>query len=175
MRTLERLAWPDWEWTGRPASPARRRRLRSIKMLIVAAFAMTLVAIAPRFVVPVAAATAPVVAAAGDIACDPGDANLNGGNGTPIYCRQKDVSNLLVGQGLAAVLSLGDNQYYCGSLSAYNAVYDPTWGRVKSITHPVVGNHEYLTSGGTGCNSSNAQAAGYFNYFGAAAGLPSQG
>ena len=79
-------------------------------VLITAAFVMTLFAVGPSVVMPVAAAGDPVIAAAGDIACDPGDANLNGGNGTPIYCRQKDVSNLLVGQGLAAVLSLGANQ-----------------------------------------------------------------
>ncbi len=136
---------------------------------------MTLFAVGPAVVRPVAAASDPVIAAAGDIACDPADVFFNGGNGTPTNCRQKDVSNLLVGKGLAAVLPLGDNQYYCGSLAAYNAVYDPTWGRVKSITHPVVGNHENLTTGGTGCDSSNAQAAGYYRYFGAAAGLPSQG
>jgi acid phosphatase type 7 len=44
----------------------------------------------------------------------------------------------------------------------YGAVYDPTWGRVKAITRPIPGNHEYGTAG----------AAGYFAYFGAAAGGP---
>src|SRR5436190_15279541 len=53
--------------------------------------------------------------------------------------------------------------------------YDPSWGRVKPITHPAVGNHEYLTSGGTDCNSANAGAAGYFKYFGSAAGQQGQG
>ena len=38
--------------------------------------------------------------------------------------------------------------------------YDPTWGRYKARTRPAPGNHEYGTSG----------AAGYFNYFGPAAG-----
>jgi hypothetical protein len=31
-----------------------------------------------------------------------------------------------------------------------------------------VGNHEYLTSGGTGCDSGNQNAAGYFRYYAAA-------
>ncbi len=122
-----------------------------------------------------AATKDPVIAAAGDISCDPTDPNFNGGTGTATACREKDVSNFLVNGHFAAVLSLGDNQYDCGSLAAYQDVYDPTWGRVKSITHPVPGNHEYLTSGGTGCDSSNLNGAGYFNYFGAAAGNPGQG
>ncbi len=148
-------------------------------MVVLPAFVLTWAILAPVVVQPVAAAGDPVIAAAGDIACDPADSHLNGGNGTTTYCAEKAVSNLLVGQGIAAVLPLGDDQYYCGSLAAFNAVYNPTWGRVKSITHPVVGNHEYLTSGGstsaTGCNSSNAGAAGYFAYYGSAAGLPGQG
>src|SRR5512146_2901527 len=90
------------------------------------------------------AASDPVVAAAGDIACDPADSHFNGGAGTSANCQQKATSDLLVNAGLAAVLDLGDNQYYCGGLAAFNQVYDPTWGRVKSITHPSVGNHEYL-------------------------------
>ncbi len=116
------------------------------------------------------AASDPVIAAAGDIACDPNDSNFNGGNGTSSNCRQLYTSNLLVNAGLAAVINLGDNQYYCGSYQAYLGAYDLSWGRVKSITHPSVGNHEYLTSGATDCNSSNANAAGYFQYFGTAAG-----
>jgi chitodextrinase len=84
-------------------------------------------------------------------------------------------SNILVSSGFSAVLDLGDNQYYCGGYHAFLQSYDPSWGRVKDITHPAVGNHEYLTSGGTDCNAANAGAAGYFNYFGAAAGQPGQG
>jgi acid phosphatase type 7 len=121
------------------------------------------------------AASDPVIAAAGDIACDPTNSSFNGGNGTSGSCRPKYTSDLLVNAGLAAVLALGDNQYYCGGYQAYLQSYDLSWGRVKSITRPSVGNHEYLTSGGTDCNSANSGAAGYFNYFGAAAGNPGQG
>ena len=85
------------------------------------------------------------------------------------------MSDLLVGAGLAAVLPLGDNQYYCGGLPAFQQSYDPSWGRVLGITRPAVGNHEYLMDGGTGCDPSNAGASGYFNYFGARAGTPGQG
>src|SRR6266487_2787433 len=117
----------------------------------------------------------PVIAAAGDIACDPVSRSFNRGNGTLRFCRQKETSDLLVNAGLAAVLSLGDNQYYCGGYQAFLQSYDLSWGRVKLITHPVVGNHEYLTSKGTDCTSANEGAAGYFNYFGSAAGKPGQG
>ncbi len=120
-----------------------------------------------------AAAADPVIAAAGDIACDPANSAFKSGQGTSTVCRQKYTSDLLVNAGLAAVLDLGDNQYFCGSYQAFLQSYDLSWGRVKSITHPSVGNHEYITSGGTGttgCTSANANAAGYFQYFGAAAG-----
>jgi len=110
-------------------------------------------------------AAAPVVAAAGDIACDPADPAYNGGAGTATACRMQATSDLLVGGGESAVLLLGDNQYEDGALSRYQASYDPTWGRVKALTFPVVGNHEYGTAG----------AAGYFAYFGAAAGDPARG
>src|SRR5512141_17424 len=122
-----------------------------------------------------AAASDPVIAAAGDIACDPANSLFNGGLGNSTNCRQKYTSDLLVNAGLAAVLDLGDNQYYCGGYQAYLPSYDLSWGRIKAITHPSVGNHEYLTSGGTDCDV-NATAAGYFTYFGpAAAGAPGKG
>ncbi len=123
----------------------------------------------------VAGAADPVIAAAGDIACDPTNGNFNGGNGSSSSCRQRYTSDLLVSGGYVAVLPLGDNQYYCGGLAAFRQSYDLSWGRVKATTHPVVGNHEFLTSGGTGCDPSNTGAAGYFTYFGAAAGQPGMG
>jgi hypothetical protein len=121
------------------------------------------------------AASDPVIATAGDIACDPTNSNFNSGNGTSGSCREKYTSDLLVNGGFAAVLALGDNQYYCGGYQAFLQSYDPSWGRVKSITYPSVGNHEYLTSGGTGCDPTNAGANGYFQYFGAAAGVKGSG
>ena len=106
----------------------------------------------------------PVVATAGDIACDPTFGSYNGGLGTLTACRQKYTSDLLVGGGLAAVLALGDNQYECAGFNAFRTAYDPSWGRVKSITRPAVGNHEYNASFGTDCDST-AHAKGYFDYF----------
>jgi len=51
------------------------------------------------------------------------------------------------------------------TFAKFQASFDPTWGRVKALIHPAVGNHEYLTK----------DAAGYFQYFGAAAGAPDKG
>jgi hypothetical protein len=107
----------------------------------------------------------PRVAAAGDIACDPVDPAFNGGEGRGLTCRQKATSDLLVGAGYAAVLVLGDVQYEDGTYSEYLASYDPSWGRVKSNTRPVPGNHEYRTG----------SATGYFRYFGEGAGDPDEG
>nr|MBA2641719.1 metallophosphoesterase [Actinomycetota bacterium] len=107
----------------------------------------------------------PKIAAAGDIACDPASGSYNGGQGTATECKQRATSDLLVAGDYAAVLTLGDNQYEDGAYDKYTASYGPSWGRVKSVTKPAPGNHEYQTSG----------AAGYFQYFGAAAGDPSRG
>jgi hypothetical protein len=96
----------------------------------------------------------PVVAGAGDIACDPDDPAFNGGVGTATECRQRYTSDILVNGGFAGVLTFGDNQYGA-SLAKYNVSYDPSWGRVKSITRPAAGNHEYNAFG----------ADGYFDYF----------
>ena len=97
----------------------------------------------------------PVIAAAGDIACDSTSEFYNGGAGSPGHCRQRATSDLLVGRGFSSVLALGDTQYHVGALEDFNSVFDQTWGRVKPIIRPVVGNHEYSTS--------NAQ--GFFDYF----------
>ena len=115
----------------------------------------------------------PVVAAAGDIACDPSSFYFNEGRGLARRCHQRATSDLLVNAGLQAVLPLGDLQYYCGAEAAFMASYDPSWGRVKAITHPTPGNHEYQATGGYGCAPPGGQ--GYFAYWGPAAGDPSQG
>ena len=96
---------------------------------------------------PVAAAQDPVIAAAGDIACPPSDPV------TSTTCRAQQTSNLLVGAPLTAVLPLGDVvQFGSSSLAAITAAYGPSWGRFKSISRPVMGNHE-------------GNGIGYYQYF----------
>jgi hypothetical protein len=65
----------------------------------------------------------------------------------------------------AAVAAVGDLAYGSGAPSEFSGCYDPAWGGFKSRTHPAPGNHEYAT----------AQAAGYFGYWGPAAGPAGEG
>jgi hypothetical protein len=86
----------------------------------------------------------PVIAAAGDISdsCSAGSPPAGA----------MATSGLLVDQGLTTVLPLGDLQYEHGTLEKFQNCYDPTWGRVKPITRPAIGNHE-------------ESGAGYYEYF----------
>ena len=106
------------------------------------------------------AAGDPVIAAAGDIACSPSSQYYNGGNGVSDHCRQKYTSNLLLNAGLSGVITLGDNQYDTGKLSSFQQVFDPTWGRVKAIMHPGLGNHEYKTTGAAGTHTRGSEYDG---------------
>jgi acid phosphatase type 7 len=121
----------------------------------------------------------PVIAAAGDIACDPAETQFKGGNGNATKCHAKKtaavLTNLQATTDLKAILAVGDTQYVCGGLQAYNQSYGPAWGQpaLKAITHPVPGEQEYLTSGGTDCSAT--PGGGYFSYFGSAAGDPTKG
>jgi PKD repeat protein len=96
-------------------------------------------------------ATPPIILATGDIAdCDrTGD----------------DQTGQLLDTQTGVVLVLGDNAYPDGTIDNYNNCFGPAWGRHKSRIHPTSGNHDYNTPNG----------AGYYAYWGAAAGDPSQG
>ncbi len=109
----------------------------------------------------------PVIGSAGDIACDPTAAGFNNGQGTATDCRAVDTAGLLTG--VDAVLPLGDDQYNCGGLSAFEQSYGPTWGLKKSITYPVPGDKDYTTSGGTDCPAT--PGLGYQQYFSGSGGL----
>ena len=63
------------------------------------------------------------------------------------------------------VFALGDNVYENGTIDEFNNCYGPSWGRHKARTRPVAGNHEYNTT----------NATGYYDYFGAAAGVAQKG
>jgi acid phosphatase type 7 len=101
--------------------------------------------------------------AAGDIACAPP------ATPTSTTCRQGVTSDRVLALGPNAVALLGDNQYEKGELSNFQTVFDPSWGRFKSLTHPGIGNHEYLD------DPQHDSADGYFSYFGAAAGDSAKG
>lgn len=120
------------------------------------------------------------IAAAGDIACNPADVNYNGGAGQNGFCQQGATAALIAQGSYDRVLALGDEQYDCGSLDAFNASYDASWGRFVGKTLPVPGNHEAKPTsdvGETGCSKSQT---GYFTYFanhgvGIAAGVNGNG
>lgn len=63
------------------------------------------------------------------------------------------------------VFTTGDNDAPAGDSTTYANCYNPTWGRQKARTYPAPGDLEYGTPG----------AAGYFGYFGSAAGDPTKG
>jgi hypothetical protein len=144
--------------------------MRSLLVLVIAAVAAQLVVAAPGG----AAARTVLIGAAGDIACDPASPGFDDGDGTAYTCAQLATSNLLVAASPNAVLALGDEQYECGGLAAFRRSYAPSWGRLRSITRPVIGNHEYYRSGGTDCDPTGS-ASGYFSYFGSRAGDPQKG
>lgn len=100
-----------------------------------------------------------VLAAAGDIAC------LSTDPVTPTTCQQTATGQLLVDLAPSLVTSLGDHQYGGATLQQFEDSFDPSWGRVKPLLNPAPGNHDYDTSG----------AAGYFAYFGGAAGDAAKG
>jgi hypothetical protein len=95
---------------------------------------------------------APVkVLTAGDI----GDCNVTNDTAT----------GLLLDARPGTILPLGDIAYPNGSTSNFTNCFHPVWGAHKSRMRPVPGNHEYNTAG----------AAGYYAYFGTAAGDPTKG
>ncbi len=106
-------------------------------------------AVAPR----AAAVTGPKIVVVGDIACRPGAAT------TAKTCRHAATAKLAARIKPKRVVAVGDLQYEKGELSHFQDSYDPTWGKLKRITRPVPGNHEYNTPGATG----------YYSYFGLSA------
>ena len=91
-----------------------------------------------------------ILVGAGDIA----DCANDGGS------HARDTGRMLEAIASDAIFTVGDNAYMVGSTDDFKNCYDPAWGRVKSKTYPVPGNHEYGQPG----------ALPYFQYFGDRAG-----
>lgn len=107
------------------------------------------------------------VVAVGDIACSSESSNFNGGEGNLIGCHMKQTAELARSLKPEALLLLGDLQYENGELEQFQQSYAKSWGAedLLKISRPAPGNHEYNTK----------NAAGYYAYFGAAAGDPTKG
>jgi len=149
-------------WTGlAPADDARRSPVVTAHPALPAA-APPSAAVRPAARRPVAP---PLIAAAGDIACDPASRSFHRGRGSANACHMGATARLLGTLHPVVVLTLGDNQYENGTLAKFRRSYDRSWGRLKGRTRPAPGNHDYRTP----------RAAGYFDYFGPAAGRRSRG
>ncbi|WP_051533264.1 metallophosphoesterase family protein, partial [Arthrobacter sp. 9MFCol3.1] len=98
---------------------------------------------------PGAAGTATVLAV-GDIACAPGAVV------TTSACRHGDVAAVVAAQSPDRFIALGDLQYQNATLAEFMGAggYNDSFGALKGITSPVLGNHEYLDN-----------TRGYFDYF----------
>lgn len=105
------------------------------------------------------AAPTPVAAVVGDVACP------STGRETASSCRQSRVADAIARSQPNSLWLLGDIQYPAGSLSDFQSSFEKSFGRFRDVWRPVVGNHEYYTPG----------AAGYFDFFGAAAGPRDRG
>lgn len=97
------------------------------------------------------------IVVSGDLSCDDIRRARFGIGPLGSQCGEQVTSDLAIRLNPQAFIALGDLQYESASIAELENFYDPTWGRLKSITYPVRGNHEYITSG----------AAGYVEYFGA--------
>ena len=118
-------------------SISRGKKNKLVTLIIMSLFIVSL----SRTAVLQAAAASVVLVGAGDIStCD----NSN-----------DEATAKLLDNISGTVFTAGDNAYTSGTYTQFTNCYHPTWGRHKSRTKPVPGNHEYNTSG----------AAGYFKYF----------
>lgn len=82
------------------------------------------------------------------------------GNISACYNDRDAATAALLDQLPGYVLTLGDNVFPSGTLEEYQTCYHPTWGRHRTRTFAVLGNHDYDLSA----------AAGAFGYFGDRAG-----
>ena len=99
------------------------------------------------------AAGSPVLIVAGDICI------------TDVIANARATAAILAANPDAVVFTAGDNSNESGTAAQYERCYAKTWGPFLSRTHPVPGNHDYMTD----------DAAPYYAYFGAAAATPGEG
>lgn len=155
MTTLIPLIPPDPSpepMTAPPPPRARRASRWAARLLVVVGLVIIVLALLR------ACAPAPIthVIAVGDMACAPTDPNFNAGKGQNGECQALAVSDQALKVKPQLLLGLGDYQYEVASADDYAAGYTPTWGRLKSITRPAIGNQELKVH----------KASTYFGYFG---------
>ena len=127
----------------------------------VPAAAALVVALVVAAVLSLGACSAPppqtvTVVAVGDMACDPTDPSFGDGAGANDECRHQAVSDRALALGPDALLGLGDYQYEIPTSDAYDSVYGSSWGRLREVTIPALGNQEYKVH----------EANTFYEYFG---------
>jgi glucose/arabinose dehydrogenase len=142
-----------------PTAPRLVRVVAVIALLLCIATCTDLPT-AARGPAPPTAPTVPVPAVTGE-------AVVLVGAGQNARCDQGfDEATAQLLDGIAGtVFTTGDIVHASGSLSDFEDCYGPSWGRHLARTRPAPGDLEYRIEG----------AAGYFSYFGAAAGDPETG
>jgi len=88
-----------------------------------------------------------VVAAVGDISCS--NSQRTSGD---YLCNDAQVADLIRSNNPDYFVPLGDLQYNTATYDLLTGIYDKTWGDLKDISLPVLGNHDY-------------PADGFFQYF----------
>jgi acid phosphatase type 7 len=81
------------------------------------------------------------------------------------WWRWDDATGRLLDHIDGVVVGLGDMVYQAGTAAQFSGCYSPNWGRHRSRTRVVIGNHDGRTEKG----------APFYAYFGAAAGVPGKG
>src|SRR5881392_600992 len=90
---------------------------------------------------------------------------VGAGNVAACNATGDDATAALLGAIPGTVFTAGDAAYDKGTVTQYNTCYQTSWGQYKGRTLPAAGELDYKT----------ANAAGYFGYFGTAAGDPKKG
>jgi len=98
--------------------------------------------------------------AVGNMACESADPRFGDGEGADGWCEQAAVSDLAADLDLDVFFGLGDYQYEEPKGDDYETVYDRSWGRLRDITRPALGNQEYKVH----------EANTFREYFGSRAG-----
>jgi acid phosphatase type 7 len=117
--------------------------------------------------------TSTVVAAVADMECSVAQHAQAEQQGRTDLCRSASTAAVARAMNPALVIAAGDLQYEQATLEDFQQAYDLSWGPLKSITRPALGNHEYCSY--VCADPQAAVRAGYFTYFGSGAGTPGQG
>lgn len=137
-------------------------RTRTTRILAAAVIVVGLAVLALALLRACAPAPVARVIAVGDMACARVDPAFNDGQGTDDECVALRVSDQALAREPDLLLGLGDYQYEVASAADYAAGYAPSWGRLREITRPALGNQELKVN----------KASTFYEYFGELAPEP---